>query len=177
MAKQQVNIRLSSEGESASLALQTVWGYGGRTDAAEAALICWEWALAHASERVARQFSRGEWNLIADICNGTMWAYGHTGSRPGMLLAAEVEDGHRLDGVGYRWLSDSDLPDAVERKKCDEVVRGLIRRLAALEYVEAWAVIRAVCWFWQHNDIDFQVNEWWTPAYRRERSRNLKESG
>lgn len=169
MAKQQINLRFSQEADRAANRLCADHGYDSRTDAIEASVACWEIALTLASRSVESKFTRPEWNMIADVCNGTLWAYGHTGSNPGTLLAAEVSDGHRLDGTGYRWFCDTDalVIPADQRANADTAVSDLVWKLNALEYVEAWAVIRSICWFWQHNDIDFTVDEWWTLEFRQ----------
>lgn len=168
MAKQVTSFRASPEARECLARLGSTWGYEDTADAAEAALVCWEWTLTHAAKSVASKFTRAEWNMLADICNGTLWAYGHSGGNPGQLLALSAHDGHTLDGTGYRWLGQSDLPGASERAQVDTEVADLVRRLAALEYAEAWAFIRAICWFWQHPEIDHRVDEWWSVEFRRQ---------
>lgn len=178
MAKQlKVNLRLSDEADAACKTLQSVWAYSDRTEAIEHAASCWAWTLEHAAASVGRRFTGEEWSLVADVCNGREWPYGPHGGSPGPLLAQEVADGcHR--GMHYRWLSGSDLPALAlppdARAGADERARDLIRRLAALEYVEAWAVVRAVCWFWQRNDVGTDV-EWWRPEVRREHATKTAE--
>lgn len=165
--KKQINIRLSPEANRTAQRLQADFGYENRTDAMEGSLVCWEYALLEASRKVEGVFSRQEWNLMADICNGTAWAYGHTGSSPAFILAAEIEDGHRLDGAGYRWLSEEDFPSQKEQKHVDERVARLLTTIRSLDYTEAWGVIRAVCWFWQHTEVNHQADEWWKVEFRR----------
>lgn len=176
MAKQHLQFRASQEAQQALNTLQSEWGYEDRTECLDASIICWEYALSAAAESVAERFSLSEWNMMADVCNGTraVWAYGHTGSRPGMLLAAEVEDGHRLNGTGYRWLSDSELT-AQTRSEVDQKVHDLTGRLHALEYVEALAVIRAICWFWQNTEINCLEDAWWEQSFRRRYIKERKE--
>lgn len=155
--------------------LHRIHGYGGKEApevsrervAAEAAIECWEIALSRAAENIAPLFVRAEWNMMADVCNGTMWAYGTSGSRPEMLLAASIEDGHRLDGTGYRWFCDEDFPAKKEQAKVDAKVSSLLQRIRSLTYTEAWAVIQAICFFWQHTEIDHSASEWWTVSFRR----------
>jgi hypothetical protein len=99
---------------------------------------------------------------------------------PGVLIAANVEDGHRLDGAGYRWLSDgeTDLAGSLAKvgagkptkamRDIDERVADLVRRVAALDYAHAWAMIVSVQFFWNHTEleIDPRNDSWWTPGYR-----------
>ena len=137
------------------------------------------WARALDLTEGDLDFSATEWALIADVCNGTLFESGWL--RPGMLVAANVEDGHRLNGAGYRWLGSegADLAGSLHRvgvaghteemTAVDAAVADLVRRLAALDYVGGWAVIRAVRWFWAHCElsIDVRAERWWTSQYRR----------
>lgn len=177
MAKQQINVRLSDEADAACGRLCDVWGCESRSSAIEDAVQCWEWALVHVADSVAKQFTRQEWSVLADSMQGSDWPYGRSGSGPGALLAAETHDAHRLSGLGYRWLCGMSMPPSDLRDLADAQVRGLCGRLAALGYVEAWAVIRALCWFWQHDDVDCGTDEWWRVDFRRSHDRDPKVSG
>lgn len=175
MAKQSHStFRLSEEAKAAAHRLQQHWAYDNRTAAVESALTCWLATLEHAGEAVARRFTREEWSLIADVCNGTDWPYGPTLSSPGPLIAQEVADGCQR-GMHYRWLSSEpdDVPalvmNADVKAQADGKARDLLRRLAALEYAEGWAVVQAVCWFWRQDGVGTDgTQEWWSPGWRRE---------
>lgn len=117
------------------------------------ALTAWAQAIDRATEHLDLDID--EWNLIADVMNGTLATPGY--SRPAMLVAANVEDGHRLSGVGLKWFGD----DANER------TNKLVNKLMALDYVGGWAVLYAARWFWAHADTVETDKPWWTPLYRR----------
>ncbi len=143
------------------------------------ALECWADLIARATADNAESFAPLEWAIIADVCNGTLWEPGV--GNPGIMLAAEVEDGHRLDGTGYKWLGDegTELAGSLDRigagkstkamRAVDAQVASLVKRLAALDYVHGWAVIVAVQWFWGHCelDIDARTDAWWSIPFRR----------
>lgn len=153
------------------------------TDALELAVEGWEAALQAAAEDNARAFAPEEWCLIADVCNGTLWY--PLQPNAAYSLAANIEDGHRLDGAGYKWLADeeTELAGSLARaigaqqtqamRRVDKEVGDLVKRLAALGPAHAWAVILAVLWFWNHcqEDIDVRKDPWWTLQYRRQHAR------
>ncbi len=147
-------------------------------DAIREALECWAACLREAGEALAGRFAPEEWCLLADVLNGCM--IDHRWSSPGLLLAAEVEDGHRLDGTGYRWLGTegTELEGSALRlglargtpdtARVDEQVADLLSRLRDLSFVEGWAVVQAVRWFWERSGEDFDVRSdpWWSPRWR-----------
>jgi hypothetical protein len=127
-------------------------------------LEAWATGLADATLDNENLFSRQEWNLIADVCNGTLWQ--GSGSSPGILLAANVGDGHRLDGAGEKWLG---YPAAGK-------VALLTSKVRDLDYLHAWAVITAVQVFWDHcNEIDHSEDEWWTLRFRTTHSSTMEK--
>lgn len=130
------------------------------------AIECWASIIARATADNSNDFAAQEWCLIADVCNGTLWEPNI--ENPAVLLAAEVSDGHRLNGTGYRWFCDAKGEATKEMKAADNKVKALVEKLAALDYAHAWAVIVAVQWFWQNTErnIDVRAEPWWTLAYR-----------
>jgi len=156
---------------------------GSGPDAGEQALRCWADVLARAGAAVAEAFTPIEWCMIADACNGTLWE--PRIGEPGRMVAANVEDGHRLDGTGYRWLGDdaTELAGSLSKaaggkvtpamRKVDQQVSSLVQRLADLDYAHGWAVIVACQWFWSHcqDDIDPRKDPWWTSSYRKRLAR------
>jgi len=152
----------------------------GRLDAArvEQALDCWTNQLARATENNSKAFAPPEWCLIADVCNGMLWEPGI--ENPAVMIAANVADGHHLDGTGYKWLSDeaTELDGSLERvgagkptpamREIDKQVSALVKRIAALDGPHAWAIVAAVQWFWDHCADDIAARDpWWTLQYRR----------
>lgn len=151
------------------------------------ALECWANVIARASADNSKDFTASEWCLIADVCNGTLWE--PTVDSPATLLAANVADGHRLDGAGYRWFCDDEDERAgsVERlemgqptkamRQADAAVKALVEKLAALDYAHAWAVVVAIQWFWSHAELGFdpRATPWWSLAFRRRQGRGKEE--
>lgn len=153
------SFRLGEDAQAALGRLQAAHGYASATEAVEAAAVCWDMALALAAEEAAGLLSAAEWSALAEANNGT--AFDHPGSRPGVMLAANVEDAHRLRGLGH-WFGDDD------EGKADAAVAALARKLWSMTFAQGWAAARACCWFWQHaGDVDPAADEWWTPAFRR----------
>ena len=133
-------------------------GHESASEAISLSVQGWEMALNLAQAEVESILDREEWNCLADVMNGALWTV-QSGTRPGMIFAANVEDGHRLNGVGEKWFESSP----------DERIKALIGKLHALTYVQAWAVGSAIRWFWANSELQFdhQTEEWWTMKFRR----------
>lgn len=142
-------------------ALGWLEGYGMDTETAalELAVCVARNALAEASAQVAGMFSREEWNYLADVMNAPLLDGYLTRGSPAHALALEAHDGHALNGTGTTWFGP---------KKAGERVKGLVKKLAGLTTVQAWAVLLAVHRFWRHQDIDHAKDEWWAAGFRRE---------
>ena len=134
-------------------------------------LARYAWLIARANRELAAVLTRAEWNLIAAVLNGTRvddLDPGLDRVHPLHALCLEIEDGHRLNREGDRWLTPADgVPTRAQRAEADAAVADLLARLRALTPTHADAITAAVRWFWQHpTDIDHQADEWWTPAFR-----------
>jgi len=145
----------------------------GGYQAQEQALRAWAGLLNAAGEANAREFSRAEWNLLADTNNGCSPLLALAGgdwdgrltwlspsgpiSGPLAMVAANAHDGHRLDGAGQKWLG----------KDAGRKVAGLVARLQALDLVRGWALLAALQWFWEREGIDLEIDAWWEPGFRR----------
>jgi len=117
------------------------------------ALECWADAVARGTAENAGRYSRAEWSLLADCCNGTHFE--PTVASPGRLLASQVLDAEQLDRLGAKWLE----------RPSD--VASLAEKLERLTYPQAWAIIVAVQFFWElHERIDLHTDEWWRTAFR-----------
>jgi len=152
---------------------------GASAPALNQALECWANIVARASADNSKDFAAAEWCLLADVCNGTLWE--PVVENPAALLAANVADGHQLEGAGYRWFGgeEGDRDASLARRDAgqprqttraaDAAVQALSEKLAALDYAHAWAVLVAVQWFWDHAEhhSDPRQDPWWTLAYRR----------
>ena len=186
VAKRPVAFRFAPEADKALERLRD-GGVLGANEAVEEAVACWATALEYAAQDVAQRFTRDEWCLVADVMNGTLFDPSWQGS----FIAANVFDGHRLDGTGYRWLGGEgteltgsahrlDLGEqTAERAVVDAQVADLCRRLQGLSYPEARAVLSAVRWFWSRCEarIDPREDPWWLPAWRRQFDAAQKKEG
>ena len=93
------------------------------------------------------QFSRAEWMLILDACNG--W---HTLTEPGETLtnglALAVADHARLNDVAAKWTLSNDQ------------VRELVARLQSLSIPETITIVEAVERFWRrHHQLSDEAME------------------
>lgn len=150
-----VNFRLSPP----TLEALDAYPADSRTAALEEAVQCWANVTDHAAVDNAEAFTPAEWCMVADCCNGLLV---EPGVWPGNIyLYAEVEDGHRLNRTGDKWLG--------EGKVADKRAASLVEKLRQLDYAHAWAMILAVRWFWLRCDLGFDPLKapWWTVAYRR----------
>jgi hypothetical protein len=156
---------------------------GGRAPSLNQAIECWAAQLAWATADNARSFSQSYWHDLGDTCEVHElhdWAvlahsirdkpFDPQFSRPGELLAAAVEDAHRLESIGGEWFqSNADIT----WKEVDNAIAKLAKKLRDLDYAHAWAIIVAVQWFWDHQDgIKVDKDEWWTLSYRRQWNRD-----
>jgi hypothetical protein len=125
-----------------------------------AALARYAQHIARASREVEYLLDRDEWNLLADVLKGRDTLRDHPG-RPLshlLLIKAMVEDGHRLDGVGYKWFGN---------EAGDARVRALVKRLNGLSDLHGDAIAAAVRYYWDaHERVDRQNDEWWKLAFR-----------
>jgi hypothetical protein len=128
-----------------------------------AALDRYGQALAAAREQLDRSFGRAEWNFMADVMNGCLSLQDYTAepvSTAAMLLA-NVQDGHALDGTGYKWFGEED------RAESDRRVAALAGKLMRLSPIDADAIGQAIREFWDNCEtINPATDRWWLP--RRE---------
>lgn len=79
-------------------------------------------------ERVERLFTEAEWNLLRDVCNGTVF-------EPAQLIAgalvAEVKDA-TYDGIADKW--SVDVPMLLENLE----KLSYVQQVAVIEVIEAW---------------------------------------
>jgi hypothetical protein len=129
--------------------------------------------LATASREVESQFTRTEWNLMADALNGCLELHDLSGGITyGTMLLAEIGDSHGLNRLGDKWLG-------VKGKKADDAVADLLRRIESLAPIHHAAIAASVRWFWDHsttlrivsgNLADPATDEWWRVGFRRKRA-------
>ena len=130
-----------------------------------AALARYAEHVGRAARRVEEAIIRAEWNALADVLNGCadLWDYSETPFSHLLLIRACVEDGHRLDGLGYKWFGDGQAGD--------RGIRDLLCKLGKMTDLEGDAIAAAVRFFWMdarpgRGRIDHSTDEWWTLAYR-----------
>jgi hypothetical protein len=117
--------------------------------------------ISRASREIEGQFSREEWNYLADVLNGCWELWETNVDDPTTLIVAEVEDAHHLNRAGDKWLGSVG-------KASDKAVADFSRRLQALTPLHAYAMLASVRWFWTHHEkIDWTVQEWWRVGFRR----------
>ncbi len=86
-------------------------------------------------------FSRAEWSLMLDACNG--WAsWSEAGETLMVGIAAEIEDHIRLNQADEHWGLTA------------EQAGGLVRRLRSLSAVETMAVLERIERFWRRCDAE-----------------------
>jgi hypothetical protein len=120
-------------------------------------------ALSEARRRLALLFDRQEWNLMADVMNGCLNLQDWTGQpcSTAALLLANVQDGHALDGTGYKWFGEED------RAESDRRMTALTTKLMKLTPIEADAIGQAIREFWDNCEtVNPATDRWWLP--RRE---------
>ncbi len=124
-------------------------------------------AVDRAGRELERLLTRQEWNLMADVLNGCadIWEWSETPMSSLLLIRAEVEDGHRLDGVGDKWFGEGEG---------DLKVKGLLAKLCKLSTIHGDAILSAIRYFWRHTEIDHSETKWWTVTYRTQGECNGK---
>lgn len=158
---------------------------GSTSPSLNQALECWAALLARAMADNSKSFSEWyeedlggivyeqslhEWALLADALKEIR--FDPEFAKPGSLLAAAVEDAHRLKDAGNRWFHC----ERAEGKWNDydrlreNAISKLVANLGQLNYGQAWAIIITVRWFWEHYDegIDIEKDSWWTLAFHRQ---------
>lgn len=126
-----------------------------------AALARYAQHVGWAARTVERTLTRDDWNFFADISNGCadLWDYSETPLSHLLLLKAQVEDGHRLDGAGYKWFGEGEAGD--------KGIKALLAKLATMTDVHGDAIAAALRHFWANfEDIDLLTDDWWTLAFR-----------
>lgn len=130
------------------------------TDGVNGSLRRYADLIVAATQRL--EFSRTEWCYLADALNGCLdlWQYSETSVPARTLLVAEVEDSHRLNRLGDKWLNEEGGSAA------DRAVQSLLGKLTEADPVEVEAVLLAIRHFWDHPEIDASVEDWWTIGHR-----------
>jgi hypothetical protein len=75
-------------------------------------------------------------------------------------LSAEINDAHRLDGAGQKWLAKG-------RAAADLAVARLVADVRAWDWPTVQHALVAVRWFWSnHDSVSLGRDEWWTVEFR-----------
>jgi len=145
---------------------------GGNIPACNRAIACWAIALRQAQPDLAR----GEWNMLADVLNGSfegdlgLGMYEHGPSS----LALEVHDAQALNGTGDKWLGDGETPGSGQA-----AADALEAKITAMTWMQVQAIRTACLFFWDDAQpgrhlIEHQTDEWWTIRYRLDYLRRLE---
>jgi len=135
---------------------------GTQLPALSRAATCWARLMRESQPNL----TRAEWNLLADVLNGSFegdWALGlyqHGAS----ALCLEVHDAQRLNGVGDKWLGDPDRPGSGQA-----ATETLLGKLEKLSWPEVQYIRTACDFFWSEPGlaaIDPQRDDWWTLEFR-----------
>ena len=160
---------------------------GNSAPALNQAIECWAALLARATAENAKTFYWNEEGVSVGHITGKMedthdlrpWCvlaealkdfrFDPEFTNPRELLATAVEDAHRMDDVAEKWFS-SEFDGEEFVRGLESAVKELVTKLRSLDYAQAWAVIVAIQWYWEHQNegIDIKKDQWWTLAFRRQ---------
>jgi hypothetical protein len=147
------------------------------------AIECWAALVARATADNAKSFQEpeedgdneafGEWSMLAEVLKGMRFEAEFM--NPSELIASTVEDAHRLESAGNRFLPAHfqiwrNIRPENRQPEIDEHVRMLVEKLRdpKFDYSHAWALIVAVRWYWERADkIKPMRDRWWTLQFRR----------
>jgi hypothetical protein len=156
---------------------------GGSIPALNQAIECWAALVARATADNARVFREpdldgddqgfAEWTMLAEVLKGMKFEAEFM--NPSGLIASAVEDAHRLENLGSRFLVyvQETTVTSIYKDRQPEFDDGVLKLVAKLrspsfDYVHAWAVIVAVRWYWDHvSKIEPLRDPWWTLQFRR----------
>jgi hypothetical protein len=160
---------------------------GDSAPALNQAIECWAALLARATADNAKTFGWNEGGVLDGDCTGIWQDMHHLRgfavlaealkdvrfdpefANPGDLLAAAVEDAHRMENVAEKWFFSAFDGEQAARG-LEYTVKDLLKNLRSLDYAHAWAVIVTIQWYWahQHGGIDIKKDQWWTLPFRRQ---------
>jgi len=147
------------------------------------AIECWAALIARATADNARVFQEpdldgndqgfAEWSLLAEVLKGMKFEAEFM--NPSGLIASAVEDAHRLENLGSKFLvyvQERTVSSMFKNRQpeFDDGVQKLVVKLRShnFGYVHAWAVIIAVRWYWDRvGKIEALRDRWWTLQFRR----------
>lgn len=131
---------------------------GYRSPPMTRALECWAKLLEDATCAVGKQFSAAEWNYLYASVTALPDTFLPQGPWPGQALAHRAEQGCNY-GVRLSLLSR-------QAEEAAQFAKNLADRLAALDYIHAWAVIWAIEYRQGLPEPVKPQEEWWTLAHR-----------
>lgn len=109
--------------------------------------------IEHATAEIT--LTRGEWNAIAEVMNGTadLYDYADSDIPPGLMITANLQDS---PGIGEKWGIN---------------VKKLTAKIRSFSPLQLEAVLCAVRWAWRNSELwDCTRDSWWSPAWRRMRA-------
>lgn len=134
---------------------------GNRSAAVVEAVSRWAATLRQAATDNSLVFQAAEWCMMADALNGYFWPPPDDllGQDQATFIAAEIEDAHRLNRLGDKWLA---MGNTVYRGEVDAQVGSMAVRIAAMDQLHIWALAWVARRFWLHPDWSTD-QEWWLP--------------
>lgn len=132
-----------------------------------AALARYADAVARAGVEVDKILVRAEWNYLAGVLNGcaNLWDWSETPMPSTLLIRANAEDAHSLNGAGDKWFGDE-----LDAGSGDKAAKAFFAKLAKLTPIQGDAILAAVRWFWRHHAaIDHSEHMWWAVEFRAPR--------
>lgn len=140
---------------------------GNRTAAISEAVIQYDALLEAAVDDNAKAFSKAEWCYLADVLNGYFWPEpgDMTAHASPSFLAAEIEDGHRLNRLGEKWFARESK--TINRSKIDKQVAEFVERIHSLDQLHVLALSYIIRRFWLHPAYGLDEGGWWTWSYGR----------
>lgn len=123
-----------------------------------AALTRYAALVERAGRELEARLDRRDWCYLADVLNGCLdlWDDSGTALSALTLIAAEAEDGQRLNGTGDKWYGAG---------QGEPGVRALLAKLRRLDPVHGEAILAAVRHFWRDPDLGVD-SPWWSVAFR-----------
>lgn len=119
--------------------------------------------VGDAAVEVADRFPPEEWEVLRVVVGARQWE--PELPNPGNGLAESVERAHQRMNLAQHLGLGKSTPDVA---KTDKAVQNLARKLRDLSYLESWAVIIAVMWRLERDDVK-PGDRWWTITYRAEK--------
>lgn len=112
--------------------------------------------IEDAGGRVAKLFTRAEWNYLAECFGNNDFGRWEKWGTVGARLTAEAVGG----------VYEPEIAAAFGDLGGEPGFMALTNKLGQLTELEAWAVYLAIRYYWSRKDIRPDLDIWWTTAHR-----------